>query len=91
MKEVLSDVRLAVRQWSNRPAWIAVILLTLATGIGTTTSVFSIVEAVVLRSLRRLHRCCPAIAPCPRSRGRSFATNESILNPVKNKNATILR
>lgn len=47
MKEVLSDVRLAVRQWSNRPAWIAVILLTLATGIGATTSVFSIVRRVL--------------------------------------------
>ena len=44
-----------------------------------------------LRSLRRLSRCCPAIAPYPRSRGRSFATNESSLNPVKNKYATILR
>jgi hypothetical protein len=26
MKELLSDVRLAVRQWSNRPVWIGVIL-----------------------------------------------------------------
>src|SRR5690349_12317285 len=51
MKELLSDVRLAVRQWSNRPVWIAVILLTLATGIGATTSVFSIVDAVVLKPL----------------------------------------
>jgi len=51
MKELLSDVRLAVRQWSNRPVWIGVILLTLATGIGAATSVFSIVDAVVLKPL----------------------------------------
>jgi hypothetical protein len=31
MKQLLSDVRLAVRQWSNRLVWIGVILLTLAT------------------------------------------------------------
>lgn len=51
MKELLPDVRFALRQCSSRPVWMAVILLTLAIGIGATTSIFSIVDAVVLKPL----------------------------------------
>ena len=48
---MLSEVRLAVRQLAKTPAFTAVAVLSLAVGIGAGTAVFSLVDAVLLRSL----------------------------------------
>jgi predicted permease len=45
------DLRLAVRRWTSRPVLAATAILILAIGIGATTSIFSIVDAVLLRPL----------------------------------------
>ena len=47
----LDDVRYAVRVLARRPAYTAVILVTLAIGIGATTAVFSAIDTVLLRPL----------------------------------------
>ena len=49
--EVLQDTRHTMRLWVRRPAPIALAVAALAIGIGANTGVFSVLNAVLLRSL----------------------------------------
>ena len=51
MDSLLLDARLAVRRLAATPVFTTVALLVLALGIGATTSVFSVVNGVLLRAL----------------------------------------
>jgi predicted permease len=48
---LMEDVRYAVRQFSHAPGFTATAVLTLALGIGATTAIFTLVHAVLLKSM----------------------------------------
>ncbi|MGE5327612.1 MAG: ABC transporter permease [Deltaproteobacteria bacterium] len=51
MQRLFSNLRYAVRQFRRSPVFTAAAVLTLALGIGGTTSIFTLIHAVMLKSL----------------------------------------
>jgi hypothetical protein len=80
MLNLWGGLRYAVRQFRQSPVFTGAAVLTLALGIGGTTAIFTLIHAVMLRSLpvadpARLYRvgdgdnCCKA---APRTVGECF-------------------
>ncbi|HYL34307.1 MAG TPA: ABC transporter permease, partial [Bryobacteraceae bacterium] len=89
MQELLSNLRYAVRQFRRSPVFTAAAVLTLALGIGGTTAIFTLIHAVMLRSLPvsdpgRLYRvgegddCCVEGGPQDRWGFYSFPLYERL-------------
>jgi predicted permease len=51
MRDIFGDVRYALRQFRAAPVFAVAAVLTLALGIGGTTAIFTLIDAVMLRSL----------------------------------------
>jgi len=55
MDTVWQDVRYAVRMWRMAPGFTAIIILTLAFGIGANTVVFTVINTIFLNPLPVAH------------------------------------
>jgi len=51
MRTFLTDIRYGARRLASQPAFLALATLTLALGIGATTAIYSVVDALILRPL----------------------------------------
>ncbi|PYS71077.1 MAG: permease, partial [Acidobacteria bacterium] len=48
---MIKDIRFAFRNFVKRPSFTAIVIIVLGLGIGSTTAIFSIVDALLLRPL----------------------------------------
>src|SRR5215469_17703386 len=89
MQNLLGNLRYILRQFRQSPVFTAAAVLTLALGIGGTTAIFSLIDAVMLRSLPvadpgNLYRigegdeCCVESGPQDRWGFYSFALYERL-------------
>jgi predicted permease len=76
METLWQDIRYGVRLLAKNPGFALIAILTIALAIGANTAVFSVLDAVLLRSLPVADPAHMVVLTDPDSHGRSFGTEE---------------
>jgi hypothetical protein len=61
----IHDLRYSVRMLAKNPGFAAIAVLTLGLGIGASTAIFTVLDAVVLHLVLRPQRKCLTLEPIP--------------------------
>jgi MacB-like periplasmic core domain len=87
MGTLLQDVRFCLRTLRKTPGFTAVVILTLALGIGANTAIFSIVDSVLLRPLPfpEPGKLVKIVDNAPGAGLRDFGTSEPELRDLQGR------
>ncbi|HEY3044844.1 MAG TPA: ABC transporter permease [Vicinamibacterales bacterium] len=91
LDDLWRDFAYAIRSLRRTPVFSAVLILTLALGIGANTAIFSIVNSLLLRALpvAEPHRLVIVSAPSADSRGNTPAWTNAIWEQIRQRAATM--
>ena len=62
MEKLLQDIRFGLRQLLKKPGFAALAITSMALGIGANTSIFSLIDTVLLRPLAVYEPAHPRVA-----------------------------
>ncbi len=99
MREVLQDLRFAIRFWKKRPLSVTAAAITLALGTGANTAIFSVINAILIQPLpyyepQRLVQIwrveqADSFTSSPRTAGQSRFTDTSLLEHWRHNASTL--
>ncbi len=89
LESLVQDVRYGLRQLARSPGFTAAAVLSLALGIGANTAIFTLVDALLLRSLPVHNPQELVTLSLPDDRGRSYGFSGPLFRAFHDRNHTL--